>query len=84
MKTQLLIEIFEKNGECFIEEIDISHYDLKKINEICPPEDEGDFEYCNGRFLEEQDFENLQGFISELKDYKYSNYNYGIITRSIK
>ncbi|WP_430406837.1 DUF7683 domain-containing protein [Fluviicola sp.] len=84
MKTELLIEIFEKVGDGFIKEINISHYDLKQINKICPPEDfPDDFEYCDGHFVTEEQFTMLKEYIVELSIYNYQDYDYNIITRSI-
>lgn len=83
MKTELLIEMYQIDGESFIKELDISIYNLKKINKICPPEDPFDVEYCDGLFLEEENFIELKQYIKELKDYNYQDYTYNLITRQV-
>jgi len=83
MKKQLLIEIYDIKSESFVDEIDISKYNLKKINEICPPYDDFDYEYCNSYELEEEDFKKLSNYIKELINFDYSKYSYSIITRQI-
>ncbi len=83
MKTKLLIEIYKIEEEEFFNEIDISNYNLKKINKICPPYDEFDYEYCGSYEIEENDFIELSKFIKELADYKFEDYSYSLITRRI-
>jgi hypothetical protein len=83
MTTQLLFEIFEKEGDRFVKDIDISHYDINTLNEICPPEDEGDIYYCNGFFIEENQFLELKKIISEIEKYDYEMYDYNLTTRSL-
>jgi|GEM_PF-2739075 len=83
MKTELLIEYFDFETDLIVGEIDISKYDLKIINKICPPRYEDDYEYANGHELEEGEFKELKQYITELKDMEFSKYSYGIITRSI-
>lgn len=82
-KTQLLIEYFDIESEFFVDEIDKSKYDLKKINEICPPYFELDYEYANGQELDEIEFDKLKEFIVELRKMDFDKYSYGIITRTI-
>lgn len=81
MQTELLIEYFDLETDEFAGEIVISAYDLKQINQICPPELEGDWEYCDGVFLEEEMFLRLRELITELSGFNYPDYSYGIITR---
>ncbi len=81
MKTVILIEYFDLETELFIGEIDISKYDLKKINQICTPWMKDDWEYCNGHEIEKDEFEKLQEFIEEIRGMDFDKYNYGIITR---
>lgn len=83
IQTQLLIELYDVNSDEFIREIDISHYDLKTINEICPPEDPDDIEYCDGGFVTENQFILLKDYISELKDINYKKFIVNIITRRL-
>lgn len=83
MKKQLLIELYNIENDLFFDEIDISKYDLKKINEICPPYEEFDYEYCNGYEIEEEDFIKLRNYIPELKDVDFFKYSCSIITRQI-
>ncbi|MBF4494094.1 hypothetical protein IR010_16210 [Flavobacterium sp. MR2016-29] len=84
MKKQLLIELYSIENDLFLDEIDISRYDLKKINEICPPYDEFDYEYCNGYEIEEEEeFIKLKEFIEELKTIDFFKYSCSIITRQI-
>lgn len=83
MKKQLLIEIYDIKSESFIDEIDISKYDLKKINKISPPYDEFDYEYCNSYEIEEEDFNELSKYIKELKNFDFFKHSYSIITRQI-
>lgn len=80
MNTKLLIDI---KSEEFIDEIDISHYDLKKINTICPPYDEFDYQYTNGYEIEEVDYINLKDYITELQNIDFTKFSMGIITRRI-
>lgn len=83
MTTQLLMEIFDKETEDFLYEIDLSNYDLKMINKICPPEEGLDYNYTDGREIDKNDVHNLSKFIVELKDLKFEKYSMGIITRRI-
>jgi len=83
MRTQLLLEMYDKESEDFVAEIDISKYDLKTINRICPSEDEFDYEYTDGYEIMEDEFIKLSEYIVELKELDYNKYSYGIITRSI-
>jgi len=83
MKTQLLIEMYDKESEYFVDQIDISNYDLKKINKICPPDIEFDYEYTNGYEILEDDFFKLSEYIKEFKKLDYNKYSYSIITRRI-
>lgn len=83
MKKQLLIELYSIENDLFFDEIDISNYDLKKINEICPPHDEFDYEYCNSYEIEEEDFIKLREYIEELKKINFFKYSCSIITRQI-
>lgn len=83
MKKQLLIELYNIENDLFFDEIDISKYDLKKINEICPPYEEFDYKYCNGYEIEEEDFLKLRNYITELKDIEFFKYSFSIITRQI-
>ena len=83
MKTELLIEFFDLETEYYVGEINISKYDLKKINNICPPEWEDDYEYTNGNELNEKEFNELKKYIHELENMNFSKYSYGIITRQI-
>ena len=83
MKTQLLIELYDKKTENFIKEIDISHYNLEEINKICPPEDPLDIEYTDGIDLMEEQFILFKKYIKELKDIEYNDFYVTIITRRI-
>jgi len=83
MKTLLLIEFFEKEGDKFVKDIDISHYDINTLNEICPPEDDGDIYYCDGFFIEEYQFILLKKIITEIEKYDYEMYDYNLCTRSV-
>lgn len=83
MKTELLIEIYKIKEEEFFKEININHYDLIKINEICPPYEEFDVEYCNGYEIKENDFKKLEKYIKELKSYNFKDFSYSIITRQV-
>jgi len=83
MKTELLIEYFDLETEYFIGEIDISKYDLKKINNICHPRWEEDYQYANGHELDKREFNELKKYIEELQNMDFSKYSYGIITRQI-
>lgn len=89
MKTVLLVEYFDRKTDEIIGEIDISKYDLKKINSICPPytakdspiySEEGDNQYINGYELLENQFNELKEYIHELKVLDYSKYHIGIAT----
>ncbi|RYJ42423.1 hypothetical protein NU09_2209 [Flavobacterium beibuense] len=89
MKTVLLIEYFDRETELFVGEIDISKYDLKKINSICPPltakdypiyPEEGDDKYINGYDFNEKEFNELKEYIHELKNMDLSKYVYSIGT----
>ncbi|WP_300663735.1 hypothetical protein [Fluviicola sp.] len=80
MKTKLLLTVFEKTGEKLVREIDISHYSLEKINKICPPDLPGDFQYCDGHFVEEEQYLKLKEFITEFSDYNYNDYDFNIGT----
>jgi hypothetical protein len=64
MNTELLIEMYQIDSESFIKELNISNYNLNKINEICPPEDPFDIDYCNGLFIEQENFKNLKLYIN--------------------
>jgi hypothetical protein len=83
MKKQLLIELYNIENDLFFDEIDLSKYDLKKINEICLTYEEFDYEYCNGYEIEEEDFIKLRNYIPELKDVDFFKYSCSIITRQI-
>jgi hypothetical protein len=83
MKTELLVELYDVKTHSFVKEFDISSYNLAKINEICLPEDEGDFEYIESKFVEENEFKKLKIYISELSNYNYDDFIYNIITRSV-
>lgn len=83
MKTELLIELYSIDNDRFLREINISDYDLKKINKICPPEIPDDFDYCNSTFIEEASFIKLKKYIKELSILEYKDYIYNIITRSL-
>lgn len=83
MNTQLLIELFDIESEEFVDEIDISHYDLKKINIICPPYDEFDYQYCDSYEIMEADYINLKYYITELQNIDFTKFSMGIITRRI-
>ncbi|PHR44315.1 MAG: hypothetical protein COA32_14980 [Fluviicola sp.] len=81
-EKELLIEFYHVKNHSFIKEIDITKYSLQRINEICPPNDEGDFEYCNSRYVREYEFDILKNYITELSDYNYRDFIYNIITRA--
>lgn len=81
---KLLIELFDRKTEKFVRNIDISHYDLNKINKICPPEDPYDIEYCDGIDVEEQQYILLKRYITELSDLNYEDFFVNICTRSFK
>lgn len=83
MDKKLFLELYNIKDERILRDIDISKYNLKKINSICPPEDEGDFEYCNGYFIEKKEFNLLKKYIIELRKYNYENYIYNLITRQL-
>ncbi|MES2239395.1 MAG: hypothetical protein V4497_03965 [Bacteroidota bacterium] len=83
MKKQLLIELYDIKSESFFNEIDISTYNLKKINQICPPSEEFDNEYCMSYEINEEDFRKLSEYIKELKNVDFSKYSCSIITRQI-
>jgi hypothetical protein len=83
MKTVILIEYFDLETELFIGEIDISKYDLKKINQICTPWMKDDLEYCCGNEIKKDEFAKLQEYIGELKSMDFDKYGYDIITRQI-
>jgi hypothetical protein len=84
-KTVLLLEVYNQMNNRFINEIDISHYSLDEINEICPPVDfPDDFEYCDGHFVTKDQFIKLKQKMSELSNLNYEGFIYNIITRSIK
>ncbi|MNV73374.1 hypothetical protein D3C71_1665190 [compost metagenome] len=76
MKTELLLTVFEKTGDKLVKEIDISHHNLKEINAICPPDLPEDFQYCDGHFVEEEQYLKLKEFITEFIDYSYSYSDY--------
>lgn len=81
--TKLIIEYADPESDKIIGEIDISHYDLSVINQLCPPEISDDFEYCNGGFMEKEQFPLLQEYIIELKDFAYEDYSYCIMTYGV-
>lgn len=81
--TELLIEYYAVEGDEFIGEINISTYDLASVNKICPPEIVDDLHYCDGGFIEKEQFLLLQDSIDELKTFVYEDYIYTIITRGI-
>ncbi|MEN9909823.1 MAG: hypothetical protein RLZZ540_2972 [Bacteroidota bacterium] len=83
MKRQLLIELYDIQSESFVDEIDISTYNLKKINQICPPYEEFDYEYCNSYEIDEENFSKLSKYIKELKNVDFFKYSFSIITRQI-
>lgn len=80
-EKQLLIEIYDSINDSFIKDIDISQYSLDEINAMCPPEEIGDKEYCDSKFVEEKDFEKLKNYITELPGCTYNDFIYNIITR---
>lgn len=80
MNTKLLLTVFEKTGDKLVKKIDISHYDLEEINAICPPDLPGDFMYCDGHFVEEEQYLKLKEFITEFSDYSYKDYDFNIGT----
>lgn len=84
IQRQLLIELFDRKTEKFIKDIDISHYDLKRINEICPPEDPDDIEYCDGIDVTEDQYILLKQYIAELFDVNYEDFFVNISTRYSK
>jgi len=83
MITELLIEYFDLETEFFVGEINISQYDLAKINIICPPFYEADWHYANGHELDGEEFAKLKEFIKELEDMDFYRYSYSIQTRQI-
>jgi hypothetical protein len=83
MNVKLFIEIYEKNGDKFIQDIYVSSYNLSVLKEICPPEEEGDINYCNGLFVEEYQFKKMKEIILELAELDYENYDYNLISRWI-
>ena len=83
MRNRLFLELFEKVGDRFVKDFEITHYDLKLINEICPPETPMDYEYCDGHFVEEEEFIKLQKLIKELSTFNYSEYDYNLCARRV-
>lgn len=57
---------------------------MKKINEICPPEDPLDTEYCDDCFLEINEFKELKKYVIEIENVKYEEFDFNISTRSFK
>lgn len=78
---ELYLQIFEKIGDGFILEMNISKYDITILNEICPPEEEGDYYYCGGYFIEEFQFNKLKKIIKELANYDYDSYDYNFLAK---
>ena len=81
--TKLVIEYADLKSDKIIGEIDISTYDLAVINQLCPPEIADDLEYCNGGFIEKDQFSLLQEYITELKPFTFGEYDYCIMTYGI-
>lgn len=78
-----MIEYADPEVEKIIGEIDISSYDLSVINQLCPPEIADDLSYCNGGFIEKEQFSLLQQYITELKPFVFEEYDYCIMTYGI-
>lgn len=83
IQTQLLIELFDLKTEKLIREIDISHYDLRMINKICPPEDPDDIEYTNSNYVTTEQFSKLKKYITEIADIDGEEYIVNICTYRI-
>lgn len=76
MKTVLLIEIYEKETDEFVSEIDVtSHANL--IRSTIPPMAD-DQDYCNPVLVKENAFTVLKKHLVELAEYDYSAKEYFI------
>ncbi len=80
MKTITLIEIFTKEGNDVIQEIDITHIPFEQLNNICPPEIENDLKYCNGLYVENEHYLDLVKIIPALMDFPYEKFDFNIFT----
>lgn len=83
MNIITLIEIFTKEGNDIIQEIDITHIPFVQLNEICPPEIEDDLQYCNGLYVEHEHYLELIKIIPELKTYPYEKFDFNIFSYQV-
>ena len=78
--NRLFIEFFDIKTEMLMKEIDISHYELKKINTICPPDDPHDTEYTNSQYVTSKQFSKLKKYINEIRNMEENKYIINICT----
>lgn len=83
MNILTLIEIYTKEGNDVIKEIDITHVPYEKLNNICPPEIEGDFQYANGVYVEYEQYLKLKEIIPEIKNFDFEKYDFNIFSYQI-